>query len=157
MLITDSRGIVDALTRHGPPQLMLRSASADEGLSAARQRLRAPGAAARRVSGLAQLAVSLAKFGCAARAPFWQCVRNGVRWPCKYDEKFESAKKRLKRNAGVRKLGDGDDETTAELQSFLQGEGASHEVKDLLRQKYSTCLQDRMENNSKASGFTNPV
>ena len=119
LLITDSRGLFDALTRHGAPQLELRSAGAGEGLSAAGQQLRASGATTCQVNGLAQLADSPIKLGSAARPPFWQRVQNGFRWQCKYDEKFESAKKRSNRNAGVHKSVDSNDETTAEFRTLL--------------------------------------
>ena len=125
-------------------------------MSTARQQPRASGATTCWVNGLAQLADSLTKLGGTARAPFWQCMRNGIGWQCKYDEKFESAKKRSKRNAGVHKSGESDVETTAELQTLLQDEGASQEVKDLLRKKYSSSLRDRTEKSSRACGFRNP-
>ena len=70
MLITDSKGLYDAMCRHESPQLKLRSARGGEALGAARQQLRASGASVSWVNGLAQLGDCLTKLGATARAPF---------------------------------------------------------------------------------------
>ena len=104
-------------------------------MGAARQQLRASEASGSWVNGLAQLGDCLTKLGATARAPFEKYLRTGT-WQCKYDDKFESAKKRKARGAGAHKSEESDDETE-EMKTLMEDEGMGDDIRGLLRDKYT--------------------
>jgi hypothetical protein len=132
--VTDSKGLYDDMTRHEPPQLKLRSARGGEALGAARQQLRASSGAMAWVNGLAMLADCLSKMG--ARTQFEVFLQNH-RWQCKYDEKFESGKRRKARGAATHKDEESEEEElTDELKTLLCDEGMSEDLKKVIMDKY---------------------
>ena len=129
ILITDSRGIYDGLTRHESPQLKLRSLRGGEELGAAKQQILATDVEVRWVNGMAELADAMTKAGTVARKTFGEYLIN-YRWKCSYDERFEAGKKRQARGAGRHA-------ETAEASTLMEDDNFSENLKALLKEKYS--------------------
>ena len=138
MLITDSRGIFDALTRSESPQLRLRSSRTGEETRGIKEQC-AVNARIHWVNTLTMLADSLTKPGYPARAVMESFLVK-KRWRCTFDPTFESGKRRKARGASLFN----DDEVndinplTAPIafDTLLQDELLSEDSCEIMRMKY---------------------
>ena len=99
MLITDSRGIFDALTRSDSPQRS-RSSRTGEEARGIKERCAVSNARIHWVNTLTVLADSLTKPGYPARAVIESFLVK-KRWRCIFDPTFESGKRRKARGASL--------------------------------------------------------
>ena len=90
MLITDSRGIFDALTRSESPQLRLRSSRTGEEARGIKEQCAVSDARIHWVNTSTMLADSLTKIGYPARAVMESFLVK-KRWRCTFDPTFELA------------------------------------------------------------------
>ena len=98
MLMTDSRGIFDALTRSESPQLRLRSSRTGEEARGIKEQCAVSDARIHWVNTSTMLADSLTKTGYPARAVMESFLVK-KRWRCTFDPTFESGKRRKARGA----------------------------------------------------------
>ena len=98
MLITDSRGIFDALTRSGSPQLRLRSSRTGEEAHGIKEQCTVSNARIHRVSTLTMLSASLTELGCPARVVLESFLVK-KRWRGAFDSTFEAGTRRESRGA----------------------------------------------------------
>ena len=139
MLITDSRGIFDALTRSESPQLRLRSSRTGEEARGIKAQCAVSDARIHWVNTSTMLADSLTKTGYPVRVvmePF--LVKK--RWRCTVDPTFESGRRRKARGAPYFNQEDLDEinpstESVA-LDTLLQDLSLSEDVREIMRMKY---------------------
>ena len=98
MLITDSRGFFDALTRSESPQLRLRSSRTTDEVRGIKEQCAVSDARIHWVNTSTMLADSLTKTGYPARAVMESFLAK-KRWRCTFDPTFESGKRRKERGA----------------------------------------------------------
>ena len=98
MLITDSRGIFDALTRNEPPQLRLRSSRTAVEARGIKEQCAVSDARIHWVNTSTMLADNMTKIGYPARAVMESFLVK-KRWRCTLDPTFESGKRRKARGA----------------------------------------------------------
>ena len=132
MLITDSRGIFDALTRSESPQLRMRSSRTSEVARGIKEQCAVSDARIHWVNTSTMLADSLTKNGYPARA-----VMESF---CTFDPTFESGKRRKARRAPLFNQEDLDEinpvtESVA-FETLLQDESLSEDVREIMRMKY---------------------
>ena len=132
MLVTDSRGIFDAIMRHESPQLRLRSNRSGEDARGIKEQCEATGVLVRWVNGLAMLADSLTKAGYPSRHTLDNFLQS-KRWKCSYDPAFESAKKRLAKGDNIF-----EECTTAAFEELLADDAFSSDLSDIMRWRYQS-------------------
>ena len=98
MLITDSRGLFDALTRNESPQLRLRSSRTSEEARGIKEQCAVSYARIHWVNTSTMLADNLTKTGYPARAVMESSLVK-KRWRCTFDPTFESGRRRKARGA----------------------------------------------------------
>ena len=139
MLITDSRGIFDALTRSESPQLRLRSSRTGEEARGIKEQCAVSDARIHWVNTSTMLADSLTKTGYPARAVMESFLVK-KRWRCTFDPTFESGRRRKARGAPLFSQEDLDEiNPSTELVAFdtlLQDESLSEDVREIMRMKY---------------------
>ena len=139
MLITDSRGIFDALTRSESPQLRLRSSRTSEEARGIKEQCAASNARIHWVNTLTLLADSLTKPGYPARAVMESFLVE-KRWRCTFDPTFDSEKSRHARGAPLFNDEDLDDinplTDRVAFDTLLQDESLSEDVRETMRMKY---------------------
>ena len=138
-LITDSRGIFDALTRSESPQLRLRSSRTGEEARGIKEQCAVSDARIHWVNTSTMLADSLTKTGYPARAVMESfLVKKG--WRCTFDPTFESGRRRKARGAPLFSQEDLDEiNPSTELVAFdtlLQDESLSEDVREIMCMKY---------------------
>ena len=136
MLITDSRGIFDALTRSESPQLRLRSSRTSEEARGIKEQCAVSDARIHWVNTSTMLADSLTKTGYPARAVMESFLVKKS-WRCTFDPTFESGRRRKARGAPLEDLDEINPST--ELLAFdtlLQDESLSEDVREIMRMKY---------------------
>ena len=131
MLVTDSRGIFDALTRHESPQLRLRSNRSGEEARGIKEQCEATDVLIRWVNGLAMLADSLTKAGYPSRHIMENFLQS-KRWTCSYDPAFESAKKRQAKGDKIFE----ECTTTAAFEQLLADDSFSSDLVAIMRSRY---------------------
>ena len=138
MLITDSRGIFDALTRSESPQLRLRSSRTSEEPRGIKEQCAVSDAHIHWVNTSTMLADSLTKTGYPARAVMESFLVK-KRWRCTVDPTFESGKRRKARGAPLFYQEELDEinplTESAAFDTRLQGESLSEDVREM-RMKY---------------------
>ena len=139
MLITDSRGIFDALTRSESPQLRLRSSRTGEEARGIKEQCAVSDARIHWVNTSTMLADSLTKTGYPARAVIESFLVK-KRWRCTFHPTFESARRRKARGAPLFNQEDFDEinplaESVAS-DTLLQDESLSEDVREIMRMKY---------------------
>ena len=139
MLITDSRGIFDALTRSEPPQLRLRSFRTGEEARGIKEQCAVSNARIHRVNTLTTLAGSLTKPGYPARAVMKSFLVK-KQWRCTSGHTFESDKRRKARGALLFNDEDWHDISLltdpVAFDTLLQDESLSEDVRQSMRMKY---------------------
>ena len=138
LLITDSRGIFDALTRSESPQ-RLRSSRTGEEARGIKERCAVSNARIHWVNTLTVLADSLTEPGYPARAVIESFLVK-KRWRCIFDPTFESCKRRKARGASLFN----DDEVNdinpltdpIAFDTRLQDETLSEDVREIVPMKY---------------------
>ena len=139
MLITDFRGIFDALTSSESPQLRLRSSRTSEEARSIKEQCTDSNARVHWVNTLTMLADSLTKPGYPARA-LMESFQVKKRWRCAFDPTFESGKRRKSRRASLFN----DDEMNdinpltdpIAFETLLQDESLSEDVREIMCMKY---------------------
>ena len=139
MLITDSRGIFDALTRSESPQLRLRSSRTGEEARGIKEQCAVSDARIHWVNTSTMLADSLTKTGYPARAVMESFLVK-KRWRCTFDPTFEFGRRRKARGAPLFNQEDLDEinpstESVA-FDTLLQDESLSEDVREIMRMKY---------------------
>ena len=139
MLITDSRGIFDALTRSESPHLRLRSSRTGEEARGIREQCAVSDARIHCVNTSTILADSLTKTGYPARAVMESFLVK-KRWRCTFDPTFASGRRRKARGAPLFSQEDLDEiNPSTDLVAFdtlLQDESLSEDVREIMRMKY---------------------
>ncbi|CAK0810363.1 unnamed protein product, partial [Prorocentrum cordatum] len=100
MLITDSRGIYDAILKSESPQLGMRSFRSGEEARGIKEQILRTDVSFRWVNGLAMLADSLTKPGYPARHVMEEFLAT-QRWKCTFDEMFQSGRRRQRDGKGA--------------------------------------------------------
>ncbi|CAK0886214.1 unnamed protein product [Prorocentrum cordatum] len=100
MLITDSRGIYDAILKSESPQLGMRSFKSGEEARGIELQILRTDVSFRWVNGLAMLADSLTKPGYLARHVMEEFLAT-QRWKCTFDEMFQSGRRRQRDGKGA--------------------------------------------------------
>ena len=131
MLVTDSRGIFDALMRHESPQLRLRSNRSGEEARGIKEQCEATDVLVRWVNGLAMLGDSLTKAGYPSRHIMENFLQS-KRWRCTYDPAFESAKKRPAKGDKIFE----ECTTTAAFEELLADDTFSSDLAAIMRWRY---------------------
>ena len=139
MLITDSRGILDSLTRSESPQLRLRSSRTGEEARGIKEQCAVSGSRIHWVNTSTMLADSLTKTGYPARAVMESFLVK-KRWRCTFDPTFESGRRRKARGAPLFNQKDLDEinpltESVA-CDTLLQDESLSEDARGIMRMKY---------------------
>ena len=137
MLITDSRGIFDALTSSESPQFRLWSSRTGEEARGIKEQCAVSDARIHWVNTSTMLADSLTKTGYPAVMESF-LVRK--RWRCTCDPTFESGRRRKARGAPLLIQEDLDEinpltESVA-FNTLLQDESLSEDVREIMRMKY---------------------
>ena len=138
MLITDSRGFFDALTRSESPQLRLRSSRTGEEARGIKEQCAVSDARILWVNTLTMLAESLTQTGYPARA-VTESFLVKIRWRCTFDPTLESGRRRKARGAPLFSQEDLDEiNPSTELVAFdtLLQESLSEDVREIMRMKY---------------------
>ncbi|CAK0795828.1 unnamed protein product [Prorocentrum cordatum] len=100
MLITDSRGMYDAILKSESPQLGMRSFRSGGEARGIKEQILRTGVSFRWVNGLAMLADSLTKPGYPARHVMEEFLTT-QRWKCIFDEMFQSGRRRQRDGKGA--------------------------------------------------------
>ena len=138
-LITDSRGIFDALTRSESPQLRLRSSRTGEEARGIKEQCAVSDARIHWVNTSTMLADSLTRTGYPSRAVMESfLVKKRLR--CTFDPIFESGRRRKARGAPLSNQEELDEINTltesVAFDTLLQDESLSGDAREIMRMKY---------------------